>query len=377
MKETSGSPPSEGIKFEEVAIPDYHRVVRAVDEKRGLDAIIAIHSLSLASSGLGGVRIHKYPSMADALQDVTRLAQGMSFKSAAVLAGWGGAKAVINADPDRDKTPELLTAFAEAVNYLEGTYICAEDVGSTPEDMAILAKTTPYVVGLPTKGSSGNPSPFTAWGIYRGIQAVMQRLDGTDSIEGRTVAIQGVGSVGSALVETLFWHGANLIISDISPGRLDPMVARFGCRVVQEEEIYEVPCDVFSPCALGGILNPVTIPKLKCRAVAGSANNQLLNPECGEELWRRGILYAPDFVVNSGGLINVTAETAKEGYNPIKSRQKVETLYPQLMDIFAQSEEAGCATVEIVMKLVSDRITNGEGRRTSPVYLHHAGISIG
>lgn len=364
----------ENLVLEDVNVPGYHRVVRARDKRRGLDAIIAIHDLSLSRSALGGTRIHKYGSFEEALMDATRLAKGMTYKSASVQAGWGGGKSVINADPHTDKNEELLTAFAEAVNKLEGMYICAEDAGCSPQDIAVIAETTPYAVGLPHEKSSGNPSPFTAWGVFRGIQAVMNQLFGSDSVEGKTVAIQGLGSVGARLAELLFWHGAKLVISDIHMDRAEGLAKQFGAQFVSPDEIFEVPCDVFAPCAMGGIINGESIERLRCRAIAGAANNQLLTPRDGEELRRLGILYAPDFVINSGGLINVTEETTKEGYNPSSARQKVDGIYEQLKLIFNIAKENGISTEKAVMQLLQYRIEYGIGRRVDPIYLHHAGI---
>ncbi|NGX47624.1 MAG: Leucine dehydrogenase [Chlamydiae bacterium] len=361
------------LVLEELSVPGFHRVVRIRDAKSGLDAIIAIHDLRLAKVALGGTRIHAYETFEDALWDATRLARGMTFKSAASQSSWGGGKAVIIADPKKDKTEELLIAFAEAVNLLKGEFICAEDSGCTPNDIAIIAEHTPYAVGLPE--SSGNPSPFTAWGVFRGIQAVMNHLFGSESVAGKTVAIQGLGSVGACLAETLFWHGAKLVITDIHMDHAEGLAKQFGAKLVEPDAIYEEPCDVFSPCALGGIINPESIERLRCRAIAGSANNQLLSESDAEELRRVGILYAPDFVINSGGLINVTQEVTKGGYNPRVSRNKVNKIYDQLKLIFNIAKEKGISTQKAIMQLIEYRLEYGIGRRVDPIYMHHAGIS--
>jgi len=363
------------LVLEEIAVPGFHRVVRVRDAKRGLDAIIAIHDLRLCKAALGGTRIYPYATFEDALRDATRLARGMTFKSAASQSNWGGGKSVIIADPKKDKTDDLLAAFADAVNLLEGQYICAEDAGCTPNDIAVIAERTPYAVGLPSEKSSGNPSPFTSWGIFRGIQAVMQHLFGSDSVEGKTVAIQGLGSVGARLAETLFWHGAKLIVADIHTDNAEALAKRFDAKFVKPDEIYDQPCDVFAPCALGGVITPETIERLRCRAIAGAANNQLLSEQEGEELRRVGILYAPDFVINSGGLINVTQETNKEGYNPRLSRNKINEIYDQLLLIFKIARESGISTQKAVMQLVEYRLEHGLGRRTGPIHMHHAGVS--
>lgn len=364
----------EKLTLEELSIPGYHRVVRARDPKRGLDAIIAIHDLRLGKAALGGTRIHTYKSFEEALEDALRLAQGMTCKSAASQSGWGGAKAVIILDPKKGKTEELLTAFGDAVHLLKGEYICAEDSGCTPQDIAVIAERTPYAVGLPHEKSSGNPSPFTAWGVFRGIQAVMHHLFGSDSLQGKTIAIQGLGSVGARLAELLFWHGAKLIITDVHMDRAEGIAKQFSAKLVDVDEIYEQPCDVFAPCALGGVINSETIEKLRCRAIAGAANNQLLSDRDAEELRRVGILYAPDFVINSGGLINVTQETTKEGYDPYIARNKVDLIYDQLKLIFRIARENGISTLKAVMQLVEYRLEYGIGRRVEPIYMHHAEV---
>lgn len=202
----------------------------------------------------------------------------------------------------------------------------------------------------------------------------MNQLFGSDSVEGRTVAIQGLGSVGSRVAELLFWHGAKIVVTDIHMERAEALAKQFGGKAVAPDAIYEVPCDVFAPCAMGGIINADTIDKLRCRAIAGAANNQLLTASDAEELRRLGILYAPDFVINAGGLINVTEETTKEGYNPFIARRKVDGLYDQLKLIFNISKENGISTEKAVMQLLNYRIEYGIGRRVDPIYMHHAGI---
>ena len=363
------------LSLEEISVPGYHKVVRVRDPRSGLDGIIAIHDLSLSKAALGGIRIQPYKSFDEALTDVLRLSRGMTCKSAASQSSWGGGKSVIIADPRKDKTEELLKSFAEAINRLEGMYIGAEDAGCTPQDVAIIAEHTPYVVGLPSDQSSGNPSPFTAWGVFRGIQAVMHQLFGSDSLEGRTVAIQGLGSVGAILAQYLFWHGAKLIVTDIHMDRAEALAKQYDAKLVAPDEIFEEPCDVFAPCALGGIINPETIERLRCRAIAGAANNQLLSESDAEELRRVGILYAPDFVINSGGLINVTQETMKGGYSPSASRNKVNKIYDLLKLIFSIASENGISTQKAVMQLVEYRLEHGIGRRSEPIYMHHAGMN--
>lgn len=365
----------EQLVLEEIPVKGYHKVVRARESKSGLDAVIAIHDLRLCSTALGGTRIHAYDSFEAGLTDALRLARGMTFKSAASQCGFGGGKSVIILDPKKGKTEALLTAFAEAVNRLKGVYICAEDAGCTPSDLMVIAEHTPYIVGFPNEKSSGNPSPFTSWGIFRGIQAVMHQLFGSDSVKGRTVAIQGLGSVGARLAELLFWHGAKLIITDIHMDRAEGVAKAFDAKLVAPDAIFDQPCDVFAPCAMGGIINPQSIERLRCRAIAGAANNQLLTESDAEELRRVGILYAPDFVINSGGLINVTQEVTPEGYNPSAALARVEQIYDQLKLIFEIARQNGISTQKAVMQLIQYRLQHGIGKRVDPIYLHHAGIS--
>lgn len=362
------------LVLEKISVPGYYKVVRARDPGSGLDAIIAIHDIRLCKAALGGTRIHPYASFEEALTDATRLARGMTYKAVASLCPWAGGKSVIIADPKKDKTEALLRSFAEAVNLLKGEYICAEDSGTTPQDIGLIAEYTPYAVGLPHEKSSGNPSPFTTWGVFRGIQAVMFQLFGSGSVEGRTVAIQGLGSVGARLAELLFWHGAKLIVTDIHMDKAEGIAKQFSAKLVDPDEIFEQPCDVFAPCAMGAIINPKTIDSLRCRAIAGAANNQLLSDSDAEELRRLGILYAPDFVINSGGLINVTEETTKEGYNPFVARNKIDKIYDQLRLIFDIANKNGISTLKAVMQLIEYRLQHGIGKRQEPIYMHHAGM---
>jgi len=362
------------LTLEKIAVPGYCKVVRAREPKSKLDAIIAIHDTRLSNAALGGTRIHAYASFDEALADVLRLSRGMTYKSVASQCPWSGGKSVIIADPKKDKTEALLAAFGEAVNALGGEYICAEDSGCSPQDLTIVAEHTPYVVGLLHEKSSGNPSPFTAWGVFRGIQAIMNQLFGGDSVEGRTVAIQGLGSVGARLAELLFWHGAKLIVTDVHMDKAEGIAKQFHAKLVEPEAIYDQPCDVFAPCAFGGVINSKTIERLRCRAIAGAANNQLLSDNDGENLRYLGILYAPDFVINAGGLINVTEETTREGYIPSNSRNKTDKLYDQLKLIFNIANKNGISTLRAVMQLVEYRLQHGIGKRTEPIYMHHAGL---
>lgn len=362
------------LVLEKISVPGYHKVIRARDARSGLDAIIAIHDVRLSSVALGGTRIHPYSSFEEALKDVLRLSRGMTYKAVASQCAWAGGKSVIIADPKKDKTDALLNSFADAVHSLNGEYICAEDAGCTPQDIALVAERTPYAVGLPNERSSGNPSPFTAWGIFRGIQAVMHQLFGSDSVAGKTVAIQGLGSVGTRIAELLFWHGAKLIVTDVNMDKAAAFAKQFNAKLVSPEAIFDQPCDLFCPCAMGAIINPETIERLRCRAIAGAANNQLLSDSDAEELRRLGILYAPDFVINSGGLINVTEETVEGGYDPFTARNKIDKIYDQLRLIFDIASKNGISTLKAVMQLIHYRLEHGIGRRQEPIYMHHAGL---
>ena len=359
------------LELEEVFIPGYERVVKVRNKKVGLNAIICIHNLNMGPA-LGGIRIYPYATEAAALKDAMRLSKGMTYKSAVAECGWGGGKSVIIADPKKQKTKELLHAFGQAVDRLRGEYIAAEDVGCSPEDVLMISQVTRYVVGLPNRKSSGNPSPFTAWGTYRGIQAVLKKVYGSDSLEGRTVAIQGLGSVGSELAKMLFWAGARLMVCDIDKQRAQAIAEVTGATVVSQEEIMQMECDVLAPCAMGGIINEQTIPQLRCKAIAGCANNQLLEDSDADALGARGILYAPDFVINAGGLINVSQELEPVGYHPIIARNKIHLIYDQLKVIFDIAEQNSCSTHQAAVSLGDYRLKYRIGKRIEPPCFHHA-----
>ncbi len=359
------------VVLEEIPVSGYEKVIHVTNARVGLNAIICMHNTVLGPT-LGGIRIHPYPTFAAALNDAMRLSAGMTYKSALSESGWGGGKSVIIADPKTQKTEELLMAFGQAVHRLGGQYICAEDVGCGPADVEVISRVTPYVVGLMHEKSSGNPSPFTAWGTFRGIQSVLKKVYGSDCVEGKVVAIQGLGSVGASLAEYLFWAGAKLIVADIDSDKAFRIAKQFNAQVVSAEEILKVRCDVLSPCAMGGILNEKTIPYLQCGAIAGAANNQLLRTEDADAIMARGILYAPDFVVNAGGLINVTQELESTGYNPATSRNKVHQLYDQLMMIYEIAEQNQYSTQRAALALGDYRLKYGIGRRNQTACFHHS-----
>ena len=306
---------------------DGHEGVHAFhDAATGLKCVIAVHSTALGPAA-GGCRMWNYMTGEAMLTDVLRLSHGMSYKNAMAGIPLGGGKAVIWGDPKSGKSPELFRAFGRAVESLQGKYYTAEDVGVDVADMAIVRQETRYVAGLDEgAAASGDPSPVTAKGVYLGIREVAKRLFGTDDLNGRTIAVQGVGSVGGYTCDHLAAAGAKLIITDIDQDALADVAKRTGAQVVAPGDIYDVEADIFSPNALGAIVNEKTLPRFRVKGIAGGANNQLVVPEMGEFLRRQGILYAPDYVINGGGIINVAAEISGS-----YSRDWVEATLAQLI----------------------------------------------
>jgi len=358
--------PKHMLSIKEIPVKGYEKVIEAIDPNTNLHCIIAIHSLKLGPA-LGGVRIHSYNTQQDALEDVLRLSKAMTYKSAIVENGLGGGKSVIMANPKKEKTEALLLSFAEVLNSLQGTYIAAEDVGTTTEDMMVLKKRTPYVCALPIEKSSGDPSRFTAWGVFRGLQAVAEKLWRTNSLRKKTIAIQGLGSVGAKLANILFWEGAELILCDSDPKHVNHMANMYGGEVVDPKDFFSVKCDILAPCALGGIINEETIPQLRCEAVAGAANNQLLRPENGLQLMQKGILHAPDNIINSGGITNAAAEFDQDGYNPKRVRDKVNQIYELLIEVFNRSEREKKSPNQVADEIAEFNIAHEVGRRKVPI----------
>jgi len=356
---------------EEIEVADYEKVVKFTDADSGLTAIIAIHNTDLGP-GLGGTRIYPYKKFEDALTDVLRLSKGMTYKAGMAQVGLGGAKSVIIADPKTEKKPALLHAFGEAVNTFKGSYICAEDVGCTPMDIDVILEKTKYACGVHNLRGSGNPSAYTAWGTFQGVKSVLQELDGSSSLEGKSVAIQGVGSVGQRLIELLFWEGAKLIISDVDEDIIARYAHQYAAKVASPDEILFVDCDILSPNAMGGILNTNTIPKLRCRAIAGAANNQLLENADADHLAERDILYAPDFVINAGGLINVMHELTPEGYQAPRAREMTKKIYEQLLDIYQIANQKGISTHQAAVSIVDHRLEHGIGKREEELFFRFA-----
>lgn len=333
---------------------DYEQLVFCQDEAAGLKAIIAIHDTTLGPA-LGGCRMWTYASEEDAIEDALRLARGMTYKAAATGLNLGGGKTVVIGNPKTDKSEALFRSLGRYIESLGGRYITAEDVGTTVQDMDLIHQETQYVTGVSEAfGSSGNPSPMTALGVFRGIQAAAKEAFGSDSLEGKTVAVQGVGNVGYYLCKHLHEAGAKLIITDINEDNVKRVQAEFGTEVVAPTEIFGVECDIFSPCALGAVINDDTIPQLKCKVVAGSANNQLKEDRHGDKLQELGILYAPDYVINAGGLINVADEL--EGYNAERAKKKVENIYNILLNVFEIARQEGIPTYKAANRLAEQRI---------------------
>ena len=315
----------------------HEKVLFVNNEKAGLKAIIAVHNTNLGPA-IGGCRLFPYASYDDALFDVLRLSRGMSHKNAVAGLAHGGAKGVIIADPSQ-KTEAMFEAFAEAVNSFEGKYITAEDVNTTCDDALVMLRKTKYLCGLPQ--NSGDPSPFTARGVWQGIRASAKVALGTDSLDGLTIAVQGLGKVGYELCRLLHESGAKLIVANRSNKAVaDKVAAEFGAKIVSTDEILSQKCDILSPNAMGAILNPTTIPTLNCKAVAGGANNQILDEASGLALKARGIFYAPDFVINGGGVINAAAEVDGP-YNKEAVLKKVDNIYNSIEHILTESKRTG------------------------------------
>ncbi|MEC1178212.1 Glu/Leu/Phe/Val dehydrogenase [Metasolibacillus meyeri] len=333
---------------------DYEQLVFCQDKESGLKAIIAIHDTTLGPA-LGGSRMWTYASEGDAIEDALRLARGMTYKNAAAGLNLGGGKTVIIGDPFKDKNEEMFRALGRFIQGLNGRYITAEDVGTTVTDMDLIHEETNYVTGIsPAFGSSGNPSPVTAYGVYLGIRAAAKEAFGTDVLEGRTIAVQGLGNVAYTLCEYLHKDGVKLVVTDINKAAVERVVEAFGATAVDPADIYKQDVDIFAPCALGAIINDETIPQLKAKVIAGSANNQLQESRHGQILHEKGIVYAPDYVINAGGVINVADELY--GYNRDRAMKRVETIYDSIAKILTISKEQDVPTYLAANKLAEDRI---------------------
>jgi leucine dehydrogenase len=337
--------------FEMMAVREHEQLLFWSEPSIGYRGIIAIHDTTLGPA-LGGTRFWSYAGDQEALVDVLRLSRGMTYKAAITGLNLGGGKSVIIGDNRTLDREMIFRAHGRAVDSLKGRYITAEDVGTSVDDMEFIRMETDSVVGV--YGGSGDPSPVTAYGVYRGIKACAMFRYGEDSLDDKHVAVQGVGHVGYFLCEYLAQEGARLTVTDIDDERVARVVEEFGASAVQLDDIYAVDADVFAPCALGAVINDDTLPVLKVDIVAGAANNQLARENHGREAERHGILYAPDYVINAGGLCNVYAEL--HDWKPERSRRKAGEIYGTLLRIFERAKEEGIPTSEAADRLAEQRI---------------------
>ncbi len=337
--------------FERIGEHDHEQVVFCYEPAAGYRGIIAIHDTTLGPA-LGGTRFWNYRNDDEAIVDALRLARGMTYKAAVAGLNLGGGKAVILGDPRTTRREALFRAHGRFVESLKGRYITAEDVGTSVEDMDYVQMETEFVTGV--AGGSGDPSPVTAFGTYSGIKACAHEKFGDDSLEGRTIAVQGVGHVGYHLCSYLAAEGATLIVNDIDEAKVRRVVEEFDAKPVGSDDIYGVEADIFAPCALGAVINDRTIQRFRFQVIAGAANNQLDEERHGDVLEERGILYAPDYVINAGGLINVYGELS--GWSPDRAKRKAGEIYETLKQLFEIAREQGLPTYEAADRLAERRI---------------------
>jgi glutamate dehydrogenase/leucine dehydrogenase len=342
------SPPAPAL------FPDHEEVVTVWRRRSGLHCAIAIHS-TVRGPSLGGSRFRAYPTLDAAIADVSNLAEAMTYKAAVAGLPFGGGKSVLIGDPAVIKTKELWIDYAEVLNSLDGRYITAEDVGATMADMDGLKELTPFVAGTSIeKGGSGDPSPMTAVGIFSGMEATSSKLWGTRDLSGKRVAVSGLGKVGSTLAQLLIDQGCRLTITDVSDSAIKRLSDRPGVEVTTPQAIHRTECDIFAPCALGGVINRTTVTELRCQAVVGAANNQLASPDMAERLSDRGVLYVPDFVVNAGGIINIAHEYL--GYDEKRARAHVEEIYDTTLNILDRAESEAIPPLAAAMAIARERL---------------------
>ncbi len=341
--------------FGQVSFDNHEQIVFCNDKDTGLKAIIGIHNTVLGPA-LGGTRMWKYTNEWEALNDVLRLSRGMTYKSAISGLNLGGGKAVIIGDAKLDKTPELISKFGEFINSLSGKYITAEDVGTTTPDMDLIRKSTPFVTGVSEAiGGSGNPSPVTAYGVYMGMKAAAKYQFGSEKLEGKKILVQGIGNVGETLVDYLTKEGAVVQIADLYQSRLDEVSKKYNVSIFTGEDLYAADVDIYSPCALGATINDDTINRIKAKIIAGGANNQLANEVVhGQILREKGILYAPDFLINAGGIINVYGEIAK--YDKAEAMRRTENIYNTTLSIFDLANSKGLTTYQAALAMAEEVI---------------------
>jgi leucine dehydrogenase len=341
--------------FGQLSFDNHEQIVFCNDKDTGLKAIIGIHN-SVLGPALGGTRMWNYANEWEALNDVLRLSRGMTYKSAITGLDLGGGKAVIIGDAKTQKTPEMMRKFGEFVNSLSGRYITAEDVGMVTADMDTVRDVTPYVTGISeSRGGSGNPSPVTAYGVYMGMKAAAKYQFGSDNLDGKKILVQGIGHVGETLVDYLTKEGALVQISDINEERLQEVSAKYGSTIYSGADLYTADVDIYAPCALGATINDDTVYKIKAKVIAGAANNQLANENVqGPILQQRGIVYAPDFLINAGGIINVFSEIAH--YDKAESMRRTENIYNTTLEIFEYAKSNNLTPQKAAMEIADARI---------------------
>lgn len=342
--------------FQRLGQYDYEKVLFCNDNDSGLRAIIAIHDTTLGPA-LGGVRMLPYPTEEEALDDVLRLARGMTYKAAIAGVNLGGGKSVVIADTRTPKNPALLHALGEFIDEMGGEYIAGQDIGTNSHDMAVIRGATRHVACVnESAGGAGDPSRTTAYGVSCGIRAVLKATTGSDSFDGRHITIQGLGNVGYALAGFCHEAGARLTVTDIADSVLGKAAREFRADVVAPDEIYDIECDVFSPNSIGAVINDDTIPRLRCPAVAGGANNILAEPRHGDALTELGIVYGPDFLVNSGGLIRCQEEVMGKPIEDAAVYDKVASIYDQTLHVIGMAKELGVSTAAAADWIAEERI---------------------
>ncbi|MGE4347721.1 MAG: Glu/Leu/Phe/Val dehydrogenase dimerization domain-containing protein [Flavobacteriaceae bacterium] len=348
--------------FGQESFNDHEQIVFCHDKDTGLKAIIGIHNTVLGPA-LGGTRMWKYNNEWEALNDVLRLSRGMTYKSAISGLNLGGGKAVIIGDSKTDKTPEMIKRFGEFVHSLSGKYITAEDVGTTTPDMDLIRDITPHVTGISeSKGGSGNPSPITGFGVYMGLKAAAKFQFGTDNLEGKKIMVQGIGHVGETLVSYLTKEGAIVQIADINEEKLKEVANKYGASIYRGDDLYSEEIDIYAPCALGATINDQTVNKIKAKVIAGAANNQLANEIVhGQILKDRGIVYAPDFLINAGGIINVYGEIV--GYGKEEALKRTENIYNTTLQTLNFAKENDITTHLAAFQVAQQRIDAKKAER--------------
>lgn len=352
------NPPAEKVSpsiFSQITSMEHEQVMFCYDKATGLKSIIAVHNTVLGPA-LGGTRFWNYAKEEDALTDALRLSRGMTYKAAITGLHLGGGKAVIIGDSRKDKSEALFRRYGKFVNSLGGKYITAEDVGTSSADMEWISRETKFVTGLPEYlGGGGDPSPFTAYGVYMGMKAAASEVYGNDSLEGKKVMVQGVGHVGEYLVSHLAKEGAAVFVADIYEDRIAEVSKKYKVNVVSTEKVYEADVDIYAPCALGATVNDDTIDHLKCHIIAGAANNQLKDEKIhGQILVDKGILYAPDYLINAGGLVNVGAEW--ETYNRERVKAQCERIYDRTIEIFEYAKKKNIPTYKAANEIAEERL---------------------